>query len=209
MTAQTAATLAPHWRFANDPGVLGDIGEPEVNLCVWQRSLASALQQAVSAVLREQPRLRVQQSGTEDSLRSSLQARLGEAGQPLTDDVCQLVDMVGFLFDHPTWGVRLTALDRAMCPRYHVDQVTARLITTYQGPGMQWLLNDAISRRSRPEGGLDLPPDDRLDHQQLNAGDVALCKGDGWAGAAGHGLIHRSPEPPEGQTRLLLTLDPC
>jgi len=36
-------------------------------------------------------------------------------------------------------GTRITTLDRAMCPRFHVDRVPVRLIVTWGGPGTQWL----------------------------------------------------------------------
>ena len=41
----------------------------------------------------------------------------------------------------------------------------------------------------------------------LQAGDVALAKGERWLGNQGRGLVHRSPTPENGQSRLLLTLD--
>ncbi|MCH8553433.1 MAG: DUF1826 domain-containing protein [Natronospirillum sp.] len=204
-TVNTEAQL----RQGHTPAVMADIVEDAVNLCVWQRVLSTPLQEAITAILQQQPDLKIQQSGTTDALRDILSVQLGAAAQPLTDDISELLDMLNFLFDHPDWGIRLTALDRAMCPKYHVDRVNARLITTYQGPGMQWLANDQILRSSGQSGGLEIPPDAQLEHQNLNTGDVALCKGDAWPGNAGRGLIHRSPQPAAGQARLLLTIDQC
>lgn len=45
------------------------------------------------------------------------------------------------------------------------------------------------------------------DIRQLNAGDVALLKGESWVGNEGGGLIHRSPHISSQTRRLLLTLD--
>lgn len=204
-TINTEAQL----RQGHTPAVMADIVEDSVNLCVWQRVLSTPLQEAVTATLQQQPDLKIQQSGNTDALRDRLSTQFGASAQPLTDDITELLDMLSFLFDHSDWGIRLTALDRAMCPKYHVDRVSARLITTYQGPGMQWLANDQINRLSGQGGGLYIPPDAQLDHQNLNTGDVALCKGDAWPGNAGRGLIHRSPQPAAGQARLLLTIDQC
>lgn len=36
---------------------------------------------------------------------------------------------------------------------------------------------------------------------------LALLKGEIWPDNAGHGLVHRSPQPGPGGKRLLLTLD--
>lgn len=208
MTAPAAAEPA-QLSLGDTPAVLADIADDSVNLCIWQRPLNPGLQDAVTAALRQQPGLKIQHSGTCDALRDLLTAQLGASAQALTDDITELLDMLSYLFDHPHWGIRLTALDKAMCPRYHVDRVSARLITTYQGPGMQWLANDQIVRASSQGGGLDIPDDDLLEHRSLKAGDVALCKGDAWPGNAGRGLIHRSPQPIAGQARLLLTIDQC
>lgn len=41
----------------------------------------------------------------------------------------------------------------------------------------------------------------------MACGDVAIMKGDSWDGNAGAGLVHRSPDVPYGEQRLLLTLD--
>ena len=43
--------------------------------------------------------------------------------------------------------------------------------------------------------------------QQINAGEVALLKGEKWQGNEGAGLIHRSPALAPGERRLILTLD--
>ncbi|MBL6879560.1 MAG: DUF1826 domain-containing protein, partial [Burkholderiales bacterium] len=45
------------------------------------------------------------------------------------------------------------------------------------------------------------------DIQRLTAGDVALLKGELWEDNENAGLVHRSPVVPEGQRRLVLTLD--
>jgi thiol-disulfide isomerase/thioredoxin len=50
-------------------------------------------------------------------------------------------------------------------------------------------------------------PQDEALIQRLDSGHVALAKGEKWHGNEGRGLIHRSPQPPAGERRLLLTLD--
>ena len=43
-------------------------------------------------------------------------------------------------------GVRLARLDEPMCPRFHVDHVGVRLLTTYCGVGAEWLPPDQVDR---------------------------------------------------------------
>ena len=92
-----------------------------------------------------------------------------------------------------------------MCPRFHVDHVPVRLITTYAGIGSQWLMEGAMDRRQL--GKPDAEPQDNSLIGQIASGDVALLKGEKWHGNEGFGLIHRSPQLAAGERRLILTLD--
>ena len=92
-----------------------------------------------------------------------------------------------------------------MCPRFHVDHVPVRLITSYAGVGSDWLEEGAMPRSKLGQPGAE--PQDEALIRRLDTGHVALAKGEKWHGNEGRGLIHRSPQPPAGQRRLLLTLD--
>ncbi len=92
-----------------------------------------------------------------------------------------------------------------MCPRFHVDHVPLRLITTYAGAASEWLREDAMSRRRLGEAAAE--PFDAALIEQLNAGEVALFKGEKWQGNEGAGIIHRSPLAAPDKKRLILTLD--
>lgn len=129
------------------------------------------------------------------------------------------------LFDLGSAGLRLTALDRAMCPRFHVDKIPCRLVTTYQGIATEWLPHHHVDR-SKLGAGSEGKSDEQSglfqnleDIQRLHQGEVALLKGEGWEGNEGAGLVHRSPAMPViadsvkmhavSERRLLLTLDFC
>ena len=92
-----------------------------------------------------------------------------------------------------------------MYPRFHVDHVPLRLISTYAGVASEWLEEGGMDRRRL--GDAQAEPRDSERIQRLQAGWVALAKGEKWSGNEGAGLIHRSPTPPPGERRLLLTLD--
>ena len=130
----------------------------------------------------------------------------------LSEDIAELVDMFCLLFDVKSAGVRLGVLESAMCPKFHVDRIPCRLLTTYQGVATEWLPHELVDRSKLGHGSNGLP-----DHesglfdcpdaiQQLNQGDVAILKGDLWEGNEGNGLVHRSPDTDCGH-RLLLTMD--
>ena len=100
-----------------------------------------------------------------------------------------------------------------MCPRFHTDNVKCRLVTTYYGPGTQWLPNhlaDTTKLGAGNEGLLDKDSGLYFDEEnikQLNVGDIALLKGEGWEGNKGKGLIHRSPHSNQIYRRLYMTID--
>ena len=118
-----------------------------------------------------------------------------------------LAEMMACLFGTAGVGLRVTALEKPMCPRFHVDRIPVRMLCTYGGPGSQWLPAPSVPT------GLLVPGVDQEGRyaadsvQQLQAGQVALFKGDTWRDNPGSGVVHRSPPVSPGQQRLLVTLD--
>ena len=117
------------------------------------------------------------------------------------------------LFDLKRVGLRLTTLHHAMCPRFHVDNIPYRLVTTYGGTGTQWLPHHVVDRRKLGTGNQGLSDDlsglykNGTTVEQLVCADVALLKDEGWQGNENAGLVHRSPALKPAEKRLLLTLD--
>ncbi len=207
------------------PNVLTDIYQEETNIVIWERQLEDKLIAAVSELIQQNPTLQLSMTVSPESSFHSIHDALGNSAISivLAEDITQLVDMFCCLFDLKRTGLRLTVLDRAMCPRFHVDRVPSRLVTTYQGIATEWLAHDRVDRsklgqgnggKSDEQSGLFQTSEDI---HQLSQGEVALLKGESWEGNEGAGLVHRSPsmsvnkEPVESQTegesRLLLTLD--
>ena len=100
-----------------------------------------------------------------------------------------------------------------MCPRFHVDNVKCRLVTTYAGPGTQWLPNESVDRSKLGHGNQGLPDEksglilDKMDIEQLDVGHIALLKGEAWRNNDGFGLVHRSPHVERNYKRLYVTID--
>ncbi|WP_150303790.1 DUF1826 domain-containing protein [Pseudomonas saliphila] len=191
---------------------LPSILEPTVNLAVWQRELPSPLQSFISTMLAAGTH--VSQSVTLEPRENGPQHLSGLlpecAAMPgyddFIDDLTLLFEMFVCLFEVRRAGIRLRSLDAAMCPRWHVDQVPVRLITTYSGPGSQWLGEGRM-----PRDAIGSPRSDDWSAVQpsgtLKAGDVALFKGERWHGNEGRGIVHRSPVPGQGERRMVVTLD--
>lgn len=194
--------------------VLADIYKDDINIAIWARKVSSALDTAAKQIVAENPALRTTLVVSPADAPDALMRELGiDAPNVFTDNAVELVTMFCELLGSEQAGLRLTTLDRAMCPRFHVDRVLCRLVTTYSGTATQWLPHQLVDReklgpRSHDETDLEAGLHKHSsDIQQLNSGDVALLKGSLWAGNEQAGLVHRSPPVPKGEKRLLLTLD--
>lgn len=206
-------TEPAHWAMGSDLGALAAIFEKAVSLAVMQRRLGPALRSSVLAQGGSGGWQAAWLGIPGETLASELAAQLPAPGQagPLVADVQLLAEATACLFGVVRVAVRLRMLEKAMCPRFHCDNLPVRLVTTYLGPGSEWLPDSAVER-----GGLGVPDLGKPDPvrepgaiRQLGCGDVALLKGSGWVGNEERGIVHRSPALKDGQQRLLLTLDPC
>lgn len=198
----------PRQVLGDDPQVLAEVLQDDVNLAVWQRPLypevvafAESLQ--VQAVDLKQTLASQGERVLLGDLLGSFAACAGYA--MFCADVEWLAEAFACLTGAQRIGLRLRSLDRAMCPRFHVDHVPLRLVTTYAGPASEWLEEWAIDRARL--GDSQAEPRGRAQIRQMAAGDVGLFKGEKWLGNLGGGIVHRSPQPAPGERRLLLTLD--
>ena len=194
------------------PAILSQVLEDDVNLAVWQRQLPAhiedfgALLLSLNEPLAEAITLEISDENVQPDLQSFASAYADLEGyEGFIADVSWLISAYACLLGAKRVGVRLRVLDKAMCPRFHVDHVPVRLITTYAGIGSQWLREGAIDRSQL--GKPQAEPSDALNIRQINCGDVALLKGERWVGNEGQGLVHRSPPLQRDERRLLLTLD--
>ena len=198
----------------SDPAVLADIYEPKTNIAIWQRSRSERLKCLVSEFVASRKKPYISVICTPAGARSQLLKEFGSSDfSTLVDDVNELIDMFCCLFDLDQVGLRMTVLREAMCPKFHVDQVPCRLVTTYSGIGTQWLPNNSVNREKLGYGSAGLSDQEsglygnESDIRQIATAVVALLKGEGWQGNQNAGLVHRSPAIPSRESRLLLTLD--
>jgi Protein of unknown function (DUF1826) len=192
--------------FGETPLVLTDVLQDGVNLAVWRRRLPPQLEDFAELVvslgqpLSDQWVMDVdeqQMPVMSDLLREAADLQGYEA---FVADVAWLVAAYTCLVGARRVGLRLRVLTGLMCPRFHVDNVPLRLLTTYAGPGSEWL-----REQESPRGELHTAQVPVNNIQKLHVGEVAVLKGEKWQGNEGAGLVHRSPSGQQG--RLLLSLD--
>jgi len=187
--AALTQTKARQTRWGEQPDVLADIYREDTNMVVWQRQLSSTLQQSLGAFTVSNPSFKTSMTVTPDNALNSLREVLGPFNQnELCQNIAELVEMFCLLFELERTGLRLSVLDHAMCPKFHVDQVPCRLVTTYHGIATQWLPQHKANREKLGHGSQGLADEasglyqHNQDIQQLNCGEIALLKGERWEG---------------------------
>ncbi len=193
--------------------VLPAIYDPQINLVILENAsrkldtcdeLPQAIHLLQQRVHSPDIKLNAQASALPELLAKALPDT--PVMQSLTQAISVLAEAFSTLFDSDSVALRFTRLEKAMCPRFHVDRIPVRLIWTLDGAGTEWLTehNTDRIRLAQPDQDACLCPGAI---QHLNTGDVALMKGEGWEGNEGRGLVHRSPAVVPGERRLILTLD--
>jgi hypothetical protein len=193
-----------HVHAGAEAGVLASIHAPEVNLAIWQRRLAAqAACEAVKLVVAGGGDVRL--CGAVAQLDDRLAGAMRDKGWPdvpcLRADVAALAARFAATMACPELALRLEIVTGDGCRKFHADYVTARLISSYTGPGSEWLDNAAAQALASGEA---LKP---ADVRRLAAGEVALFKGRLWSETP---IIHRSPPiAGTGQRRLVLVINPA
>ena len=211
---KTSETKIRHSIKGKDPLILSEIYQEKINIVVWQRTLDERLKNLVSRFVRNNNSFQMNMVVTPTNVFSRVNESLGNPTWiDLSKNISKLVDMFCLLFEIKHVGLRLAVIDHGMCPKFHVDRVPCRLVTTYHGEATEWLPHNKVYReklgfgskgKSDEQSGLYKSLDDV---QRLNCGDVALLKGEEWHQNQNAGLVHRSPLIIAEKPRLLMTLD--
>ena len=199
----------------NHPEIFADIFQDDTNIAIWQRNVSDKVKTSAKDFLQSHNGFRKNLIVNPETAFKKLIESGEEFGNavPLCQNISELVEMFCLLFGLNEVGLRLTTLDSAMCPRFHVDRVPCRLVCTYHGTATEWLPHNSIDRSKLGNGNNGLPDNEsglfqsNQNIHQLTIGDVAILKGELWVGNENAGLVHRSPQVPTGEKRLLLTLD--
>lgn len=202
------------WHQSNSPLALSEIFDKQNVISVWTRQEKCDIQHYFGEVF-QQLGLGVNGVFEIHTMREALEEALpeGSGKQAAIDDIFLLSDMLTCLFDCDSVGMRLAPLKKAMCPRFHVDNIPVRLVNTYLGQGTEWLPleallddgNDDANHSHKTTFGARFDPHHI---QQMRAFDVALLKGKAWEKGGNEAAIHRSCGVAENEKRVLLTLDP-
>ena len=185
---------------------LDAIKQSGTELVIWQRTLPSSFKEWIKKLTPSSlPSLRI--FVAPDNVLSALEPMLDERGLPndnmrelMIRDITDLVSIFSRITQSERVDLRLQHINNDSCWRFHIDNVEARLLTTYLGATTEWVqpayAEKAINEQKEYSGPLE----------RLSTDDVAVFKGK--SAAAVNGIVHRSPPiKGTGESRLLLCLN--
>jgi hypothetical protein len=184
--------------WASDPEVLRAVHHPRAGIAIWTREPDPALVEALdpldlSAAANLTCAICIRDPANLEAEIGSQLARAGygpEASTLLATDALGLAKLLGELTGRPRLALRIESVSTDACRKLHADYVTYRLLTTYKGPGTQWVRSDAP---------------DAL--EQMMPGWVGVLKGRLIQDPPS--ILHRSPPiDGTGERRLFLAIDP-
>lgn len=190
----------------DDRDILARIHEPNVGMAIWQREATAALKNWLRLIARvPMPHGRVLIAP--DEAQAALKVMLSGAGasvragaSPFINDAAEIVLHFAEIAGCDLVDVRLEAVTHDACWKFHRDCVPFRLITTYIGPGTEYV--------APSDAGCAL--DDQRDYigplNRVPTFGVAVFNGS--SDPRSIGVVHRSPPiAGTGQRRLVLCLN--
>jgi len=186
------------------------LAQGEVNLVSWHRELPVGLDAQLVEWAKRFPAQFDEIVAMPNYDLSAATRGLAEPARTwLMTDVAVLIARLAHLADTRRLRVSFGAVRTDQCRKFHVDYVRYRLVTTYVGPGTEWV-PDAAVRREALEHPPDCPCDankeivkDASAIRHAVPGEVIVMKG---ALHPNHrGAVHRSP-PIEGTGRVRVVL---
>ena len=172
------------------PSVLERIHSPDIGLAMWQRFTRLNLLVSASSLLVRPP-FTLTVTDTPDMAARRLCHDLLLFHWPLYADFRRLAGRFATLATSTLVRLRLEHVVDDACRKFHIDAVGLRMLSTYVGPGTEWMDVGGKVRRMATMA-------------------VAIFKGTAFPGA-GPRVPHRSPPLSagmlDGQSRLVLCID--
>ena len=189
---------------------LSDIYAPDVELVSVARPDKQKIemlgQRVLDAGCHVEVRWQQSESATETQLATLAPALGRDLINAVDNEILLACETLELLLGCSHIGIRLATLRTPMCPRFHVDQVPCRMLTTLCGLGTQWIAGNDV------DWDLFATRDDRTPPvsngsavSNLPSGHWSLLKGGTWDDHYS-GVVHRSPQ--QTKPRIFLCIDP-
>ena len=187
--SQALAANTAHVEVTNLRSLLSYVANDDVELAVWARNLPALENAGLVAPFSD-----VRFGGGLDTVLAQIPSAIASCGLPsgltkrLRLDAVTTIRRFEAFYPGTAFDVRVEYVEDNACRRYHQDNTDWRLITTYKGPGTDWILVDGSASG------------------QLATGHVGLLRGT--RADRPPRLLHRSPQIEATQeTRVIMVID--
>lgn len=188
------------------------IHQAETNLVILERELPAFPHSIAELLARGQDAELTYERGQDPRLVPALLDDTldlqADDGALFYEDLQRIAENFLALTRARTICVRLEKIANDNCRLFHIDHVPVRLISTYCGPGTEWLRNEDVRRAGLGKGSDELVKQPGAVIQRFRPGWIGLLKGERYQGNRGGAIVHRSPSiAGTGTSRLLLRMD--
>jgi hypothetical protein len=212
--AVESRTAEPRSRLVDRAADLACIHYASINLAIWRRADAprfTRLATHLQAPDHDAPEHHVSQSGGVREAAAAARALIPcdeDAAEVLAGELRLLAPLFCRIAGAKSARVRFDFLAHDSCKKFHCDWVGLRLLSTYHGPGTEYLPEHAVNRAMLGRGSNEQICRDQAAIRRMARGHVGLFKGEAYPGNLGLGIVHRSaPIAGSGKTRLLLVIN--
>ena len=145
---------------------LSKIYNEEINILIWQRVINDKLLNASEYVLRKHPELAISEVIKPEEIKNILIQEIDSSQEVeyLSKDISEIVKIFCMLFNVNSVWLRLDAIDKPMCPRFHADYLKCRLVSTYKGPATQWIPHSLVNHSKLGSGNEGKSDKENLDY---------------------------------------------
>ena len=195
--------------YSNQIDDLGKICDENIELVPVDRPQSGELESLADKLFLKRTVLELDwEQETKDKAlpQKRLEALKQDEFIPLTREIVYVNRILLRLFNCEAVRVRVTTINGPMCPKFHTDYVSCRVLITVNGPSTEWIAcEDAQEEILADPKSEALPIKEGKKVRQLAPGSLSLLKGGNWQDGF-RGVVHRSPHTKA--QRLLLTFDP-
>ncbi|MEM8893030.1 MAG: DUF1826 domain-containing protein, partial [Bacteroidota bacterium] len=125
----------------------------------------------------------------------------------LIEDVYKLASDFLSYSDYGRGRLHLRVVNNDGCTKFHTDNYTLRLFTTYVGKGTEWLPESAVNRTGLGKGNEHVVKNQTM-IERMRPFEVGLLKGEIKNRSITKGIVHRSPKISHtGEKRIILRID--
>jgi len=201
------------YRLGPDASVLASVRASDVLLAGWERRIPAEIAALLDARrVGERDFFEGHADAAHPALFDEVLAGLDPVARAwLAEDVVGLVTRFAAVARSASVRIGLGAVNGDQCRKFHADMHRYRLITTYVGPGTEWVPEEAVDRAAMehpPECPCDANREivrDAAAVRRAATGDVLVMRGS--LALGGRGAVHRSPPvEAEGIARIVLVV---